>query len=85
MIDKDLRNAESHLDVRYDRIRKKYICIISTKDRRKPNHIPAQTFLFEYFPTPGYIIQGYVFSLLLIVALGQSRIAEFEKISSSLM
>jgi len=83
-IDKDLRNAESHLDLRYDRIRKKYIYIVDTKEGRKSKHIPAHIFLLKYFPNPGYVIQGYLFSLMLIVALGQTRISEFKKIFSSL-
>ncbi len=84
LIDKKLRNAVSHLDVRYDRIRKKYICIFSTRNKRETNHIPAKDFLTKYFPNPGYVIQGYIFSLILIVALAQSRIADFGKIATSL-
>lgn len=83
-IDRKLRNAVSHLDVRYDRIRKKYICIFSTRNGRETSHIPADVFLKKYFPNPGYVIQGYIFSLILIVALGQSRIADFGKIATSL-
>lgn len=80
LIDRNLRNAESHLQLRYSRRLKKIIYIVRRKSDMKRMQLDIRDFLFNYFPNPGYIIQGYIFSMILFVLIGQIHISDLKKI-----
>ena len=71
-IDRDIRNAEAHIDIRYDT--NKDVFEIKLKEFGKKTiyikHISAREMILEIFPKVGWIIQGFIFSCTLIVLAG---------------
>jgi len=84
LIDRDIRNAESHLDLRYDRFRNKIIYLVRKREGTQKKYIPMNKFMYAYFPNPGHIIQGYIFSLMLFITIGSSHISELNHMKKTI-
>ncbi|MCJ7570725.1 MAG: hypothetical protein MUO82_02450 [Candidatus Thermoplasmatota archaeon] len=71
-IDRNIRNAEAHIDIRYDT--NKDIFQIKVKEFGKKSinikNISAKEMILEIFPKVGWIVQGFIFSCTLMVLMG---------------
>ena len=49
---------------------------------RKLKRLSLEDFYFKYVPSPGWIIQGYLFSLILFVSIGKKYFQDLDKIKN---
>ncbi len=84
LIDRNLRNSESHLDLRYSRKLNKINYIVRQKKGTRVFRLPIDRFILGYHPNPGYVIQGYLFSIMLFLTIGEMYSLDIKKIIKKL-
>lgn len=85
LIDRDLRNAESHLNLWYS-LKQNLIIYIVKVDRvtRCKKHLTPKEFFIGYLPNPSNIIQGFIFSIIIFITLSSPYVDSLRNLLSKL-
>lgn len=74
-INKEIRNAGSHLNLRFIPSEGVFQMKSKSGKKYKISKIPTNDFVFKYMPQPGYIVQGFMLSnMLLILAINNNQL-----------
>lgn len=68
-IDRDIRNAEVHLNLRFIPERSVFKYRIRDGKRIRNKEISAEEFIFKKYPTNGWIAQGFIYSSILLILM----------------
>ena len=78
-IDRDIRNAEAHLDIRFHPSRGTFHLKVKLGNRIKTKEISADQMMVKIFPKVGWIVQAFIYSSMLLVLCGTEP-TKFKKI-----
>nr|DAZ26033.1 MAG TPA: hypothetical protein [Caudoviricetes sp.] len=73
VIDRDIRNADSHLNAHYSVKEQCYIIKKNKNSRMRIYKLPLEKMLFEVYPKIGWFVQGYLNACALLVLAGQDK------------
>ena len=71
-IDRDIRNADAHLNIRFVPDKNSFRFKIKKGKKIKSKEVTIEKFIFEKFPVVGWITQAFVFSSMLLILAGLS-------------
>jgi hypothetical protein len=66
-IDRDIRNAEAHLNLRFIPERGVFKYKVRDGKRIKNKEISAENFILHKYPTVGWVAQGFIYSSILLI------------------
>ena len=69
-IDRGIRNAEAHLDIRFHPGRGTFYLKVKQGNRIKTKEISVDQMIFKIFPKVGWIVQAFTYSSMLLVLCG---------------
>ena len=69
-IDRDIRNAEAHLDIRFHPGRGTFHLKVKRGNRIKTKEISVDQMIFNIFPKVGWLAQAFTYSSMLLVLCG---------------
>ena len=78
-IDRDIRNAEAHLDIRFHPGRVTFHLKVKQGNKIKTKEISADQMMVKIFPKVGWIVQAFTYSSMLLVLCGMEP-TKFKKV-----
>ncbi len=66
-IDRDIRNAEAHLNLRFIPEREVFKYKVRDGKRIKNKEISAENFILHKYPSIGWVVQGFIYSASLLI------------------
>jgi hypothetical protein len=71
-IDRDIRNADSHLNIRFVPNKNSFKYKVKKDKKIKTKEISIENFVLQKYPVVGWIVQSFIYSVSLLVIAGTS-------------
>lgn len=82
LLNRDIRNSYSHLNLRYSSHKTKYLLKIKSGKKFKTKELSVEDFLLNIYPTVGHISQGFIYSCALLILAGTDEKLYFKGVKS---